>query len=78
MLRTYLRNKSLDTKDNNQTAMKRLLILRHAKSSWKDPDLPDHDRPLNKRGKQDAPLMGKVLKDEDLTRSYCKLTCNQS
>jgi phosphohistidine phosphatase len=46
--------------------MKRLLILRHAKSSWKDPDLSDHDRPLNKRGKQDAPLMGKVLKDEDL------------
>ena len=34
--------------------------------AWKDPDLPDHDRPLNKRGKQDAPLMGKVLKDEDL------------
>jgi phosphohistidine phosphatase len=44
--------------------MKRL--LRHAKSDWKDPDLPDHDRPLNKRGKHDAPLMGKLLKDEDL------------
>jgi phosphohistidine phosphatase len=46
--------------------MKTLLILRHAKSSWKDPDLPDHDRPLNKRGKHDAPSMGKLLKDEDL------------
>lgn len=46
--------------------MKRLLILRHAKSSWKDPDLPDHDRPLNKRGRHDAPLIGKLLKDEDL------------
>jgi len=46
--------------------MKRLLILRHAKSDWKDPDLPDHDRPLNKRGRHDAPLMGKLLKDEDL------------
>ena len=46
--------------------MKRLLILRHAKSNWKDPDLPDHDRPLNKRGRHDAPLMGKLLKDEDL------------
>jgi phosphohistidine phosphatase len=46
--------------------MKTLLILRHAKSSWKDPDLPDHDRPLNKRGKHDAPRMGKLLKDEDL------------
>jgi phosphohistidine phosphatase len=46
--------------------MKTLLILRHAKSSWKDPDLPDHDRPLNKRGKREAPLMGKLLRDEDL------------
>jgi phosphohistidine phosphatase len=32
--------------------MKTLLILRHAKSSWKDLELQDHDRPLNKRGKQ--------------------------
>jgi phosphohistidine phosphatase len=46
--------------------MKTLLILRHAKSSWKDPDLQDHDRPLNKRGKHDAPRMGKLLKEEDL------------
>jgi phosphohistidine phosphatase len=46
--------------------MKTLLILRHAKSSWKDPDLPDHDRPLNKRGKHDAPRMGKLLKDGEL------------
>jgi phosphohistidine phosphatase len=46
--------------------MKTLLLLRHAKSSWKDPDLPDHDRPLNKRGQNDAPSMGKLLKDEDL------------
>lgn len=34
--------------------MKFLLILRHAKSSWKDPRLEDFDRPLNKRGKRDA------------------------
>ncbi len=46
--------------------MKTLLILRYAKSSWKEQDLPDHDRPLNKRGKNDAPRMGKLLKDEDL------------
>jgi phosphohistidine phosphatase len=46
--------------------MKTLLILRHAKSSWKEQDLPDHDRPLNKRGKNDAPRMGILLKDEDL------------
>jgi phosphohistidine phosphatase len=43
--------------------MKTLLLLRHAKSSWKDTDLDDHDRPLNKRGKRDAPRMGQLLKD---------------
>ena len=36
---------------------KTLFLVRHAKSSWKDPDLADHDRPLNKRGKRDAPEM---------------------
>ncbi len=46
--------------------MKALLVLRHAKSSWKDPDLEDHDRPLNKRGKKDAPRMGKLLREENL------------
>jgi len=46
--------------------MKTLLLLRHAKSSWKDSDLDDHERPLNKRGKKDAPKMGKLLRDEDL------------
>jgi phosphohistidine phosphatase len=46
--------------------MKTLLILRHAKSSWKDPSLQDHDRPLNKRGKRDAPRMGRFMRHEDL------------
>ena len=46
--------------------MKSVLVLRHAKSSWKHPDLADHDRPLNKRGKRDAPPMGRLLKREDL------------
>jgi len=46
--------------------MKTLLLLRHAKSSWKQPELADHDRPLNKRGKQTAPLTGALLQDEDL------------
>ncbi|MGE4560306.1 MAG: histidine phosphatase family protein [Desulfobulbus sp.] len=41
--------------------MKQLLICRHAKSSWKDPDLRDFDRPLNKRGRNDAPEMGRRL-----------------
>ena len=47
--------------------MKTLLILRHAKSSWKNETLADHDRPLNKRGKRDAPRMGKLLLDTDLS-----------
>jgi phosphohistidine phosphatase len=46
--------------------MKTLLVLRHAKSSWKDDSLPDHDRPLNKRGKQDAPLVGRLIRKKDL------------
>jgi len=41
--------------------MKTLLVLRHAKSSWKHDALDDHDRPLNKRGKKAAPLMGQLL-----------------
>ncbi len=41
--------------------MKRLFIVRHAKSSWDDASLDDFDRPLNKRGKRDAPAMGKRL-----------------
>jgi len=40
---------------------KTLYLVRHAKSSWKDPSLDDAKRPLNKRGKQDAPEMGKRL-----------------
>ena len=46
--------------------MKKIYILRHAKSSWKDEGLPDHDRPLNKRGKRDAPRMGRLLAEEGL------------
>ncbi|MBM4201161.1 MAG: histidine phosphatase family protein [Gammaproteobacteria bacterium] len=42
--------------------MKNLILIRHAKSSWDDPDLDDRDRPLNDRGERDAPLMGAVLK----------------
>ncbi len=37
--------------------MKKLTLVRHAKSSWKDPSLNDFDRPLNKRGKRDLPAM---------------------
>ena len=40
---------------------KKLYLVRHAKSSWKDSSLADFDRPLNKRGEKNAPLMGKML-----------------
>jgi phosphohistidine phosphatase len=40
---------------------KELLLVRHAKSSWDDPHLEDHDRPLNERGLRNAPEMGKRL-----------------
>ncbi|RMD49314.1 MAG: histidine phosphatase family protein [Alphaproteobacteria bacterium] len=39
----------------------KLILIRHAKSSWKDPDLPDHERPLKKRGRKAAPLIGRWL-----------------
>lgn len=46
--------------------MKTLLILRHAKSSWDDASLDDHDRPLNERGLKTAPLMGGLIKNNKL------------
>lgn len=46
--------------------MKKLFVARHAKSDWDAPLLSDHDRPLNDRGKRDAPLMGKHFKSEGI------------
>ncbi|MEI8132013.1 MAG: histidine phosphatase family protein [Leptolinea sp.] len=46
--------------------MKTLLLMRHAKSSWKHADLSDQDRPLNKRGEKDAPHMGKFIREKEL------------
>lgn len=40
-------------------------MMRHAKSNWDDPSLRDHDRPLNSRGKEDAPRMGSWLNEHD-------------
>lgn len=45
--------------------MKTLYVMRHAKSSWNYPELADYDRPLNKRGKRDAPRMAKWLVKQD-------------
>ncbi len=44
--------------------MKTLYLARHAKSSWKHPELSDIERPLNKRGKRDAPIIGNLLKEK--------------
>jgi len=43
--------------------MKILVLVRHAKSSWDHPELDDHDRPLNARGRRDAPEMGRRLRE---------------
>jgi len=46
--------------------MKTLLLLRHAKASRDDPELPDHDRPLKPRGKEDAKRLGRQLREAGL------------
>jgi len=50
-------------------AMKTLTLVRHAKSSWSDTYLSDRDRPLNKRGKRDAPVMGKRMVEHGIRPS---------
>ncbi len=45
-------------------SVKTLYLIRHAKSSWENADLTDFERPLNKRGLRDAPLMGKILSEK--------------
>jgi len=59
--------------------MKYLTIIRHAKSSWDDMSLADHDRPLNKRGQRDAPRMVEALEDwftghQNIPRPDCLLS----
>jgi phosphohistidine phosphatase len=44
----------------------RLYLLRHAKSSWKDASLPDHDRPLAPRGRKASKAIGRYLRDHDI------------
>ncbi len=46
--------------------MKTLVLIRHSKSDWTDPHLTDIERPLNKRGKRDAPFMAKLLKEKGI------------
>ena len=44
--------------------MKTVFLIRHAKSSWDDPNLDDHDRPLNKRGEKDGPKMAELFLEQ--------------
>jgi len=46
--------------------MKAVIIIRHAKSSWDEPEVSDFDRPLNERGKEDAPKMAKRLLERNV------------
>ena len=46
--------------------MKKLFLIRHAKSSWEDLRLDVFDRPLNKRGEKDAPFMAELLKEKSI------------
>jgi phosphohistidine phosphatase len=46
--------------------MKTLFILRHAKSSWAEPDISDFDRPLNDHGRSAAPFMGELVRQRHL------------
>ena len=49
----------------------RLILVRHAKSDWGNPSLTDHDRPLNKRGRRQAPVLGTMVREhlEGTTRA---------
>lgn len=49
--------------------MKTLTLLRHAKSSWKDARLQDRERPLNRRGQRDAPVMAERIKQKGIRPS---------
>ena len=46
--------------------MRTLLLFRHAKSSWDNPKLSDHDRPLSERGRKAAPRMGQYMREHRL------------
>ena len=59
-------------RNSRPTLVKQLFLLRHAKSSWEDPELADHDRPLAPRGRRAAKLIAEHLRRQaDRARSSC-------
>jgi phosphohistidine phosphatase len=56
----------MQIQDVEQTSMKTLILMRHAKSDWSQPGLTDHERPLNRRGCRAARLMGGYLNDSKI------------
>ncbi len=60
---------------SGERRMKTLLLMRHAKSSWKDHKLTDVERPLSKRGLRAAPLMGALLQEKELVPQLILASC---
>ncbi|MEM8742170.1 MAG: histidine phosphatase family protein [Pseudomonadota bacterium] len=54
--------------------MKRLVLVRHAKSSWSDPELDDFDRPLNERGRLSAPVTGAWLAEKGMRPDFVAMS----
>lgn len=52
--------------EHRDAMTRQLFLLRHAKSSWDDPDLTDHDRPLTKRGRKAGALLRKFFRTQAL------------
>ena len=57
--------------------MLNLYVMRHAKSSWEDPELSDYQRPLNKRGKHNAKLMRKIMKNKGMFFDFAYISGSQ-
>ena len=55
-----------------------IVLTRHAKSSWDNLNLTDHDRPLNRRGREDAELVAKYLATYEYTYKTCLLYTSPS
>lgn len=61
-----VQDRDLDGRMSAAKTMKKLYLLRHAKSSWDNASLSDFDRPLNDRGERTAPFMGKFMQKTGL------------